>query len=94
MTITIELPDSLEEPLKAHAQSKGVSTAGYVCLAVQHAISEDDKRPDPEQRETRPIWEVITDRMKNLPDRVFDQLPKDGASQLDHYIYGLPKRNP
>lgn len=94
MTLTIELPDNLAEPLKAHAQSLGVSTAGYVCLAVEHAIAEDDKHPDRERRETKPIWEVITDRMKNLPDQVFAQLPIDGASQIDHYIYGLPKRDP
>jgi hypothetical protein len=41
----------------------------------------------------QPIWEVITDLMKNVPDEVIDQLPKDGASQVDHYIYGLPKRD-
>ena len=81
------------DPLKAHAQSKGVSTAGYVCRAGEHAIAEDDKDPDREKGETRPIWEVITDRMKNVPDQVFDQLPEDGASQIDHYIYGLPKRD-
>jgi hypothetical protein len=47
------------------------------------------QNPDDEQ----PIWEVITDLMKNVPDEVFDRLPKDGASQVDHYIYGLPKRD-
>jgi hypothetical protein len=41
----------------------------------------------------RPIWEVVTDMMKDVPDEVFDRLPKDGASQVDHYIYGLPKRD-
>ena len=42
--------------------------------------------------EERPIWETITDIMKDVPDEVFDRLPVDGASQVDHYIYGLPKR--
>jgi hypothetical protein len=41
----------------------------------------------------RPIWEVITEIAKNIPDEVFDRLPRDGASQVDHYIYGLPKRD-
>jgi Arc/MetJ-type ribon-helix-helix transcriptional regulator len=40
----------------------------------------------------QPIWETITEIMKNVPDEVFDRLPKDGAGQVDHYIYGLPKR--
>ena len=45
-----------------------------------------------DQRE-RPIWEIITDSMKEVPDEVFDRLPQDGASQVDHYIYNLPKRD-
>jgi hypothetical protein len=40
----------------------------------------------------RSIWEIITEQMKDVPDEAFDRLPKDGASQVDHYIYGLPKR--
>jgi hypothetical protein len=47
----------------------------------------------PAGTEQRPIWEVITDLMKDIPDEVFDRLPKDGASQVDHYIYGVPKRD-
>jgi len=31
--------------------------------------------------------------MKDVPDEVFNRLPPDGASQVDHYIYGLPKRD-
>jgi hypothetical protein len=31
--------------------------------------------------------------MKMLPPEVFERLPEDGASQHDHYIYGLPKRD-
>jgi hypothetical protein len=27
-----------------------------------------------------------------VPDSELDKLPEDGAAQLDHYIYGLPKR--
>lgn len=37
----------------------------------------------------RPIWEVIIDRMKDVPDEVLERLLEDGASQGDHYIYGL-----
>jgi len=30
--------------------------------------------------------------MKDVPREAFESLPKDGASQVDHYVYGLPKR--
>ena len=41
----------------------------------------------------QPFWERITERMKRLPPEVFDSLPRDGASEHDHYLYGSPKRN-
>jgi hypothetical protein len=41
----------------------------------------------------RPIWEIIVDQMKDIPSEDMAALPRDGASQIDHYIYGLPKRD-
>jgi hypothetical protein len=35
---------------------------------------------------------VIADRAQALPAEVIERLPEDGASQHDHYIYGLLKR--
>jgi hypothetical protein len=43
--------------------------------------------------DTRPIWEVMLDNLKDVPPEEFAALPKDGASQVDHYLYGHPKRN-
>jgi hypothetical protein len=40
----------------------------------------------------RPIWEVIEEIMKDVPDEVIHKLPVDGAEQHDHYIYGTPKK--
>jgi hypothetical protein len=41
----------------------------------------------------RRIWEVIADNMKDVPPEDFAALPKDGLSQIDHYVYGVPKTN-
>jgi hypothetical protein len=46
----------------------------------------------PSYRDERPIWEVILDHTKAVPSEAFEKLPKDGASQVDHYLYGHPKR--
>jgi hypothetical protein len=29
---------------------------------------------------------------KEAPDTELEKLPKDGAANLDHYLYGTPKR--
>ena len=40
----------------------------------------------------RPFWTAFTEQIHALPDEVFERLPKDGASEVDHYLYGAPKR--
>lgn len=39
-----------------------------------------------------PVWERIAEMAQALPDSVIEGLPVDGASEHDHYVYGLPKR--
>jgi hypothetical protein len=40
-----------------------------------------------------PFWKKITDRVASMPADAFDDLPTDGASEHDHYLYGSPKKN-
>jgi hypothetical protein len=42
----------------------------------------------------RPVWERIAALAAALPEETIAGLPADGASQLDHYLYGAPKRKP
>ena len=90
MTLVLELPDNKESALKAKAQAQGVSAEQY----AQHVLDRDLEDSLPAAaRDDRPIWEVIADIMADVPPEVLAQLPKDGASQHDHYIYGWPKRD-
>jgi hypothetical protein len=90
MTV-IELPDEQAAALTARAAAEGLSLKNWLGKLA------DNQSTDVAQTgggdDERPIWEVVTDMMKDVPDEVFDRLPKDGASQVDHYIYGLPKRD-
>ena len=43
--------------------------------------------------ERKPIWEKIRERAMKIPVEELEKLPTDGAAELDHYIYGTPKRN-
>ncbi len=38
-----------------------------------------------------PIWQVFDQIRQTVPGGQFNLLPADGASQHDHYLYGLPK---
>jgi hypothetical protein len=49
--------------------------------------------PAQEAQETpKPIWELFEEASLTIPDEELDRLPTDLAAQVDHYIYGLPKR--
>jgi hypothetical protein len=37
-------------------------------------------------------WEIVGAAFKDVPDEEWEKLPKDGAAELDHYVYGTPKR--
>jgi len=39
-----------------------------------------------------PIWERIAARAAEISPEEVDKLPADGAAQIDHYLYGHPKR--
>jgi len=93
VTITLPLQPQEEAKLVALAEAKGVSTDSLVREALDKILADAAARPDEPKREPRPIWDVMLDNMKDVPPEEFARLPKDGASEHDHYLYGHPKRN-
>jgi hypothetical protein len=87
MTLTIELPDEQQAALTAKACAQGLSAEQYARQVLQHDLEVSPARP------RRHISEVIRDNMRDVPPEIMATMPKDGASQHDHYIYGLPKRD-
>lgn len=39
------------------------------------------------------LLEKIEERANNLSDETLEKLPVDGAENLDHYLYGSPKKS-
>jgi len=87
MTLTIDLPDEQTAALAAKARAQGVSAEEYARQLLAHALEVAGPR-------RRHISEVIRDNMRKVPPEILAAMPNDGASEHDHYIYGLPKRNP
>jgi len=40
----------------------------------------------------QPIWASFQEILNDIPDEILDKLPSDSASELDHYLYGNPKK--
>jgi plasmid stability protein len=81
--MTVNIPDEQEAALTARAQSQGVSVEQCAGQLLSQAL-ESPARP-PLAARIRGIW-------SDIPDSVRAKLPTDGASEHDHYIYGVPKR--
>jgi hypothetical protein len=92
----LHLRSETEARLSALAAASGVSVDDYLSALVEKQSSGDVAvtcpQEQPSTRPTRHIWEVIAENMKNVPREDFDALPRDGLSQIDHYVYGVPKR--
>lgn len=43
--------------------------------------------------DSRPVWERIVELSAQLPSNLLAGVPADGASQLDHHLYGTPKHS-
>ncbi|HEV2961603.1 MAG TPA: hypothetical protein VG649_07250, partial [Candidatus Angelobacter sp.] len=64
-------------------RAQGVSAQEY----AQEILKRDLEHPV-----KRPISLKIRELWSDMPTEVRAKLPADGAGQVDHYVYGLPKR--
>jgi len=97
MTFTINLPDNLDAALKAQARATGVSEAGFIQKVLEQVLTpsltpigepptiSDQKQPLPLSARIREIW-------ADLPAEARAEYPEGGVYQIDHHVYGSPKR--
>jgi antitoxin component of MazEF toxin-antitoxin module len=69
----------------ALCREAGVKPGTELVAEVQeHRIVLSPARP--------PFWERIAALTEDAPPEELEKMPADGAAQLDHYLYGHPKR--
>ena len=82
----IDLPDEQGAALKAKAEAAGLTLEAWL---IRLAGSEVET---PAQHPLRTAAEIVLECMRQVPPELMATLPKDGAAEHDHYIYGWPKR--
>src|SRR5271157_5514538 len=101
--MTIHLPPGLENPILAavhsgrYASLDDAMTEAASMLVERLEHEEATVKPSAtNQAEAvpayKPIWEVAAEIRRSIPADEWAKLPKDGAEQLDHYLYGSPER--
>lgn len=79
------VPALLDEALEALQEHKRI--------AQDHGTSHGPEQRAPAAAEaTTPFWKKALEASVRIPDAELDRLPPDLAAQVDHYIYGTPKR--
>ena len=104
--LTIDVSPDLVRQLQEEAARRGLVVSAYVRMALealvtpQHALPRDDKTPQPENRpeQTSPmtvgedILAMVDTIWSEVPEEELAKLPPDLSANLDHYLYGTPKR--
>ena len=94
--MTIHLPEDLERFIHAKVQSgQFASEDEAVAEAVRRVKQweQEEAVKTSQQPPTHvPAWKRVLENMKDVPDDVFDRIPADSSQQLDHYLYGTPRR--
>jgi hypothetical protein len=90
MTITLPLQPQEEANLIAMAEAKGLTVNDLIREALERILTE--RQPDAE-KPLQTAADIVLERMRNVPTDAMARMPRDGASQHDHYIYGWPKRD-
>jgi len=85
----IELSDDQAAALTAKAAAQGLSLEDWF---KNLATDEPSKVSEAPSKPLQTAADIVLKRMRNVPAESRASRPKDGASQHDHYIYGLPKK--
>ncbi len=82
-TTTLSLIAVIQAKLEALSPEQQQQVVDFVEFLVQ----KNSPQPPP-----KTIWEKIRERAARIPHEEWENLPTDGSSQHDHYLYGTPKQ--
>lgn len=85
MTLVITIPPELESRLQQEASLKGVALDEYARMLLEKTLARINNGP--QETPKGDAWSVL-ESMEGTVEG-----PPDWSSELDHYLYGTPKRN-
>lgn len=92
--MSIVLDPKLEQRIAAKVESGQYKSADEVIAKGLDLLDSDcPAQPAPAVHDGRPIWEVIAEIGRSVPDEEWASLPADFSRNLRHYLYGAPKES-
>lgn len=90
--MSILLSPELEQRIAAKMQSGFYQSADEVIeRSLELLDARDSARQTPAVKDDRPIWEIIAELGRSIPEEEWESVPTDLSKNLDHYLYGAPK---
>jgi hypothetical protein len=74
------------EKLRRLSESRQAEVLKYVEGLASDEADREDGHGQPA------IWDKIEAIMRDVPDEVLATIPTDGSINVDHYLYGAPKK--
>ncbi len=82
------LEDQLIDKVRALPPNKQQEALRLLDTLAGGASSE----PNGTGADRKPIWKIVEEVNARLPADTWENVPTDGSINLDHYLYGAPKR--
>jgi hypothetical protein len=86
--LVIELTPALKRRLEEQAAQQGLRLDEYILNTLEAFLPPEP----PGMVACKPIWEEIVELMRDVPAEELAKLPPDASENLDHYLYGAPKK--
>ena len=94
----IFLPPDLDARIQQKITGAGYRTPDEVIRKALDALDAKEQQETPQlakgkKRPVTPVWQRFQDAARSISEKELASLPPDGASEHDHYLYGIPKRS-
>jgi hypothetical protein len=90
--VTTALKDHKAVSVRVKGWGEVTANGKLLRITLIEELSLQTASEAPMDRAARPIEEIMAELAAEVPQTEWDKLPSDLTDNLDHYIYGTPKR--
>lgn len=87
MNLTVDLPPHLEHRLEEEAAQQGMAVDALVLALLEERFGSRSAGDD------RASWLRLVEIGDRMPQDVRDAFAPDSSENVDHYLYGAPRRS-
>jgi hypothetical protein len=82
---------NIEDEIILRVRSLPTKQQERVLELVEELEHQKAAAEQPEDREFTPLWDKVKDIIESVPGGAWNDLPRDGSANIDHYLYGHPR---